>query len=126
MLPSRRRTPLRFEERCRLRKVLLDTAAAELVEVCRALPDVVAVYAYGSYARDQIGITSDLDALVIRETMLPRYERQDDIRSGLRARGGFDLLVVTPDEYMHIMPQNSVGRHILAEAKLLARFRKEL
>ena len=45
--------------------------------------------------------------------------REDDIRLQLRSTCGFDLLVVRPDEYADQLPANSVGRRILAEAKLL-------
>ena len=110
---------LRYEDRCRLRKQLLDEAAAELIHAVQQVEGVLAVYAYGSYARGVIGPDSDFDALIVRETDLPRLQREDDIRSRLRSTCCFDLLVLRPDEYAHQLPANSVGRGILAEAKLL-------
>jgi predicted nucleotidyltransferase len=108
-----------YEDRCRRRRELLDVALAEVVSICSRLTDVRAVYAYGSYARGSVGPTSDLDVLIVRETNLPRFERENDIRSKLRAPVGFDLLVVRPDEFAEMMPANSAGRTILAEARLI-------
>lgn len=110
---------LRYEDRCRIRQELLDKAAAEVITICSLLSDVRAVYVYGSYARGMVGPMSDLDVLIIRETNLPRFQREDDIRLALRTPVGFDLLVVRPDEFKHAMPANSVGNRILSEAKLI-------
>jgi predicted nucleotidyltransferase len=110
---------LRYEDRCRIRQELLEKAAAEVVTICSRFSDVRAVYAYGSYARGTVGPTSDLDILIVRETTLPRFQREDDIRLHLRTPVGFDLLVVRPEEFTDTMPANSVGSRILAEAKLL-------
>jgi predicted nucleotidyltransferase len=110
---------LRYEDRCRIRQELLDKAAAEVITVCSRFSDVRAVYVYGSYARGTVGPTSDLDVLIVRETHLPRFQREDDIRLRLRTPVGFDLLVVRPDEFARTMPTNSVGAGILAEAKLI-------
>jgi predicted nucleotidyltransferase len=109
----------RYRDRCQARRALLATAAEELATVCSRLPDVLAVYVYGSYARDAVGPASDLDALIVRDTELPRFQREDDIRRFLRTAVGFDLLVVRPDEFSERLPANSVGRTILTEAKLL-------
>lgn len=109
----------RYADRSLARRALLDAAAQELVTVCSRLPDVLAVYVYGSYARDAVGPASDLDALIVRETELPRFQREDDIRRFLRTAVGFELLIVRPDEFAEQLPANSVGRTILAEAKLL-------
>ena len=102
-----------------MRRALLDTAAAEIVAICSQLFDVRAVYAYGSYACDTVGPTSDLDVLIVRDTDLPRFRREDDIRLRLRTPIGFDLLVVRPDEFAQVMPGNTVGRTILSQARLL-------
>ena len=84
---------LRYQDRCALRHAELHVAAERLVEVCRGLGNVHAVYAFGSYARDEIGPESDLDALIIRETDLPMGERQMDIRRLLCGLStGFDLI----------------------------------
>lgn len=109
----------RYEDRCRERLALLDKAAAEVVSVCSGIPEVRAVYVYGSYARGSIGPTSDLDVLIVRETDLSRWSREDDIRLRLRTPVGFDLLVVRPDEFAQAMPANSMGRTILSEARLI-------
>lgn len=120
-LYRQRRVPMRYEERCRLRRLELDAAVEELIEACAAVGGVLAIYAYGSYARGTVGAHSDIDALIVRDTALPRVRREDNIRARLAAPVGFDLLVVQPYEFSHVMPRNPMGRHILSEAKLLHR-----
>jgi len=117
-----RHVPLRYEARCRLQKEKLDAAVRELVLVCGKVGGILEIYAFGSYARDSVAAESDLDALIIRETEERRVRREDDIRALLRAPVDFDLLVITPYERIHVLPQNPMGRHILAEARLLHRY----
>lgn len=117
--------PVRYEDRCRLRLAELDAAAQELVSVCAQLGDVRAIYAFGSYAKRMVGPESDLDALIIRDTSLPRADRERDIRLAMTAVIGFDFLVVRPDEYEQVLPTTSFGRDILRDAVLLADFSPE-
>ena len=121
-LPSLKHTPLRIAERCALRKARLDELARKLVECCEALPDVLAVYAFGSYAQNKVGIESDLDALIIRDTSCRRIDRENDIRKIVFAPEGLDLLVVTPHEFENELRNNSVGQFFLSQAVLLKAF----
>lgn len=108
-----------YAERCARRRAVLDAAAAELVAICNRLTDVRAVYVYGSYAGATVGPWSDLDVLIVRDTTLRRMQRDEDIRRAMTVAVGCDILVVTPEEFREILPGTSMGRSILAQAKLL-------
>jgi predicted nucleotidyltransferase len=110
---------MRYAERCDEQRHRLDAAAADVVSICRALGDVHAVYAFGSYAAERIGPDSDLDLLIVRETSLRRVLREDAIRERLTISVGYDFVVVTPDEYRDVLPTTSFGRTILAQARRL-------
>lgn len=58
------------------------------------------IIAFGSYARGEHKVHSDLDLIVEMETDRPFFERSVDVQSifGLRD-WGMDLLVYTPREY---------------------------
>lgn len=110
---------MRFAERCAEQRRRLELAAAEVVDVCRRVSGVEAVYAFGSFATGNVGPTSDLDLLVIRSTDLRRMLREDDIRVQLTQPVGYDFIVVTPDEYRDLLPTTSFGQTILAQARRL-------
>lgn len=99
------------------RRVLLASGVERLVEICRELPDVRAVYVFGSFARDEVRVRSDLDALIVRETSLRRLERDLDIRLAFDISIGIDLIVVTPREYAEELPKTGIGAAILRESR---------
>ena len=97
----------------------LDAAVAEILLAYRAFGDVRAIYAFGSYGRGNVGPTSDLDLLVVRETTERRPLRDCDIHLAYRGAIPLDIVVVTPNEYRDILPTTSMGRTILHDAKRL-------
>lgn len=113
---------LPIAERVKRRKRQLDQTVYDLLAVCDAVPGIVAVYAYGSYAKGATGPTSDLDVLIVRDTPLRRVERDQDIRPFFSAPAGIDMLILTPQEYEVDLPGNSVGQGILREAVLLKQY----
>jgi predicted nucleotidyltransferase len=115
---------LSIADRIKLRKRQLDRTVHALLAVCDAVPGIIAVYAYGSYAKGATGPTSDLDVLIVRDTSLRRLERDHDIRPLFSAPAGIDMLILTPQEYEVELPGNSVGQGILKEAVLLKRYRQ--
>ena len=103
-------------ERLAERRALLERGVSRLLAICTALGDVEAVYAFGSYASGDIGVASDLDVLVVRNTNVRRVERDIPIRVAFDVPVGLDCIVVTPEEYRDILPTTSFGRTILATA----------
>jgi predicted nucleotidyltransferase len=106
-----------YADRCTERRRMLDEAAARVVAVCRAHPEVRAAYVFGSYARETIGPKSDLDVLIVRETDLGIVDRVADLAFELRGPVRMDLVVVTPEEWRTTFPSSSFGRTVLAEAR---------
>lgn len=117
MLARRNRAP--YAERLRAHEALLGRGARRLVEICAALGDVRAVYAFGSYATGFVRLRSDLDALVVRETALRRADRDLDIRRAFDVPVALDVIVVTPDEFKRSLRSSSFGQTILKTAKRL-------
>lgn len=109
----------RYDVRIRERAALLKQELARLVAVCQEKRDIRAVYVFGSIARGEIGPTSDLDVLVIRDTAERYYDRGDDLRRELCPRVRLDLLVLTDNEYRLILPTTSFGMTILRTAQLI-------
>jgi predicted nucleotidyltransferase len=110
---------MRYAERCAARRSRLEGAARALARFCASKPDIVGVYAFGSFARGPIHPWSDLDLLVVRETDAAPLHRADDLYREAPVSVGFDAVVVTPQEYRDRLPQTPFGRTILAQAEAL-------
>lgn len=107
-----------FSERIAARRTELLAALDRFVAVARTFPDVHAVYAFGSVGRDVIGLRSDLDVLVVRETTLRGPGRGTDLAIAADLGIELDLIVVTPEEFRDRLPTTSFGRTILGSARL--------
>ena len=58
------------------------------------------VYLFGSYARGEAKEGSDLDLLIIKETDIPKPQRNRAIRKELaKMPFGKDIIIYTPDEF---------------------------
>ncbi|MFY9779275.1 MAG: nucleotidyltransferase domain-containing protein [Candidatus Baltobacteraceae bacterium] len=100
-----------YAGRCTERRRLLDEAAAHVVALCRAHPEVRAAYVLGSYARATIGPKSDLDVLIERETDLGIVDRVADLAFEHRAPVRMNLVVITPENAERRSPARvSAGR----------------
>ena len=109
---------LKYEERVAARRVELEAALEEVIRVVTGFPDVRAVYVFGSVGRGEIGPTSDLDVLIVRETELRGARRAIDLAEATtRVVVPLDLIVVTPEEFRDRLPISSFGRTILRDAR---------
>jgi predicted nucleotidyltransferase len=70
-------------------------------QICSHLSstNVVRAIVFGSYARGDADVVSDLDLLIIEPTTLPFLDRGRQHLQLFRMGVGVDLLVYTPDEY---------------------------
>ena len=87
------------------------TAAAVALGVQR-------VVLFGSLARGQPGLTSDLDLIIVWDTPLGFVERTVELYRRLQPRVPTDLLVYTPDE-MEWMVERQFVRRALEEGRVL-------
>lgn len=76
------------------------------------------VILFGSLARDDIALTSDLDLLIVWDSPLDIVSRTVDLYRRLGPRQPVGLLVYTPEE-MLTMADRPFVRRILQEGKVL-------
>ncbi|NIM97928.1 MAG: nucleotidyltransferase domain-containing protein [candidate division Zixibacteria bacterium] len=76
------------------------------------------VILFGSLTRQEAGLTSDLDLLIVWDTPLNFLERTAELYRRLQPRIGADLLAYTPAE-MQRMGHNPFVRRALQEGKVL-------
>ncbi|WP_018085973.1 nucleotidyltransferase domain-containing protein [Desulfurispora thermophila] len=78
--------------------------ATELQRISSKLQEMGAnkIILFGSYARGQAGLCSDLDIFVVMHTDLPFIERTAHIYQQISPRTATDILVYTPEEWQQM------------------------
>ena len=108
----------KYQDRAASRRHELEAALAEFVRVAMTFRDVRAVYVFGSLGRGEVGPTSDLDVLVVRDTALKGARRAIDIAEAtLKVYVPLDIVVVTPEEFRDSFPFSSLGRSVVHELR---------
>ena len=108
-----------YDRRIAFRRASLEAALAKFVATARRFPGVHAVYVFGSLARNDVGLRSDLDLLVVRETSRRGPLRGEDLAVEALLGIEYDLLVLTPEEYAAGGGTSTFWRDVIAEAKLV-------
>lgn len=92
----------------------------ELERVKRRLVSLGAqkIVLFGSAARGQIGLFSDIDLLVVMASPLPFVERLREIYRHIKP-SAIDLFVYTPEEFHSIKETNPFVRQALREGKII-------
>lgn len=80
--------------------------------------DVQLILLFGSAARKDIGVSSDLDLIVVLDSDLPFIKRLGLLYEHIQPRVGLDLLAYTPQEFERIR-QRPFIRQALEEGKAL-------
>lgn len=93
----------------------------ELIRVVEELKKagVKRIILFGSLAKDDIGIASDIDLLVVQETKKRFIERLIELYDIINPKYALDLLVYTQSEFDEMKEKNSFVKQILREGKLL-------
>ena len=73
---------------------------------------------FGSAVRNELGLTSDIDLIVIIETNKNFIERAEEIYKNL-APIDIDLLIYTPNEFDRMNKENLFLQHVLKEGKVI-------
>jgi len=109
-----------LEERIRARRVVVE-AVRGFGEAVERVLGPVAVILYGSYARGDFNLWSDIDVLLVVEdgVQLPAkpHRRLDLIEEFLPPN--FQVSVVTVSELLRALSRNPVVRSVLSEAVLV-------
>ncbi|MGR3218686.1 MAG: nucleotidyltransferase domain-containing protein [Candidatus Anammoxibacter sp.] len=75
--------------------ILLDEIVKRILKVSH--PEKIILF--GSYARDEATISSDIDILIVQASDLPRYKRSSPARFALKGLlPSKDIVVYTPEE----------------------------
>lgn len=101
--------------------MLTEKTLKDVVNRILSVGSPLKIVLFGSHARGDAAIDSDLDVLIVEESDLPRHKRSARYRCALL--GAFpskDIVVWTPDEISewHDVP-NAFITSILAEGKIL-------
>lgn len=93
----------------------------ELIRVVEELKKagVKRIILFGSLAKDDIGIASDIDLLVVQETKKRFIERLIELYDIINPKYALDLLVYTQSEFDEMKEKNNFVKQILREGKLL-------
>lgn len=80
------------------------------------------IYLFGSQARNEAHINSDIDILIIKESNKPKRLRALEFRKELRGNNYYplDLLVYTPEEFENESSiKGTIAYHVKKEGRLL-------
>lgn len=92
------------------RRERLEEALSKAVQVLSERYRPQRIILFGSLATGDVGETSDLDLLIVKETPLPFYERLREVALLCGLDVGADLLVYTPEEVDLAMRENRFFR----------------
>lgn len=105
--------------RAEARRRRLDAEVERLAGALRALDDVDAALVFGSYARGDTSLHSDLDLMVVRRDERRYVDRIGDLYDVLRPRIEIDLLVYTPEEFAELRERRYFVKKAVREGKVL-------
>jgi predicted nucleotidyltransferase len=97
----------------------LTAELARLVAELGRQPDVERVLVFGSLARGEARLHSDLDLVVIQRSELPFRERLEFLYRLLRPRVSTDLLAYTPEEWTTMCAEHAFAKRVEREGKTL-------
>lgn len=90
---------------------------SELSRLCEELKNlgVERIILFGSTARNEIGLYSDIDLIVVLDSQESFLERIETIYKALRPRAAVDMVVYTPDEFAAVKDRNPFLKQALQE-----------
>ncbi len=100
------------------RKTRLDRELENILEQLKKYNMKKAIL-FGSLARGEIGITSDIDLIVILESDIPFHKRLKKLYSEIDYHEPLDLLAYTPEELERTLEVSSFLRYALKEGKVV-------
>lgn len=90
----------------------------------RILPEikklgVKKVILFGSLATGDVGMTSDIDLIIVKETDKRFLDRLDEFYTKLQPSVGMDILVYTPQEFEELKESRAFVQRAVREGKVL-------
>ena len=77
------------------------------------------VILFGSAVQGRVGLSSDLDLLLVWDTPLNLLERTAEVYRRLNPRVAADILVYTPDEFARLSVESPFVRRVMHEGRVL-------
>jgi predicted nucleotidyltransferase len=94
---------------------------AELGRIINKI-DRTAIYKmilFGSLARGDVGLASDIDLIIVKETKEPFLRRLEAIYQDIEPNIAIDILVYTPEEFSEMSQWSSFIKRVLKEGRVL-------
>ncbi len=106
-----------WQEQRSKRQALLERELERIVQVLRQM-GVQRIILFGSAAREEITVWSDLDLIVVLDSSLPFVKRLGLLYERIQPRVGLDLLAYTPQEFETLRERPFI-RQALQEGRVL-------
>lgn len=74
---------------------------------------------FGSLSRGEVGLTSDIDLIVIMDSQKPFHKRLKELYQKIDYREPLDLLAYTPEEFERTLRVSSFLRHAVKEGRVI-------
>jgi predicted nucleotidyltransferase len=113
-----KRNTMHLEQRRAIYIRALEEDLKRIRQQLAAMPQVVKIILFGSYAAGRRDLFTDLDLLVIIESDLDFPSRMAVLYGQIRASVDVDLLAYTPEEFER-MQSRGFARHALANGKVI-------
>jgi predicted nucleotidyltransferase len=113
-----KRNTMHLEQRRAIYIRALEEDLKRIRQQLAAMPQVVKIILFGSYAAGRRDLFTDLDLLVIIESDLDFPSRMAVLYGQIRASVDVDLLAYTPEEFERMQSRGFV-RHALANGKVI-------
>ncbi len=103
-----------------VRKALLQRELNRILDTLIRAYQPEKVIVFGSFAQDRVGVWSDLDLIVIKETPKRFLDRIGEVVELIDPNVGVDVLVYTPEEFERLCIERPFFREeIIAKGKVL-------
>lgn len=97
-------------QKSRPRISVLDFERGALIESIQAIlegKNIIAAYLFGSFARKEMNLWSDIDLIIIKDSSLPFIERPREFFGLYNIGVPLDILVYTPEEFAKMQSEKT-------------------
>ncbi|MCD6327140.1 nucleotidyltransferase domain-containing protein [bacterium] len=103
----------------RQRKSAIDEEIKRMLATLIKMRSVTKVILFGSAAKEETGIASDIDIIVVMKTEKRFIDRLDELYTAVQPEIGTDILAYTPDEFEALASESAFVKHAVREGKVI-------
>jgi len=96
----------------------LESSFVTIIAQLSAIPEILKVISFGSYAQGRRDLFTDIDLIIIMETEKDFLRRTAEMYQLLHSDVDMDLLVYTPDEFQEMQKRGFI-RHALENGQVI-------